>query len=159
MPPSGPRALQSQPPNHSYGHPHAQSHVSTPIPNHPQTPVRPQQQESEAGPSTTVNPYAPRPGGQTPSAAAAAANRLSWSDRKPSFGTGGLSNPIDEDVKPKLEPGDIKPNEAEMAEMRAKEEEARIMAELPQLTIPFGGAQWEADVSVFFTSSCCELRG
>jgi hypothetical protein len=55
---------------------------------------------------------------------------------------------VEEDVKPKIEAVEIKVDEAELAGIKAKEEEARITAELPKLAIPFGGSQWETDVSV-----------
>jgi len=38
-------------------------------------------------------------------------------------------------------------DEAALAEQRAREEEARIMAELPELKVPFTRAKWENDVS------------
>lgn len=43
-------------------------------------------------------------------------------------------------------------NEAEMAELRAKEEEARISAELPELKVPFTSAPWEIEVSQLFAT-------
>jgi uncharacterized linocin/CFP29 family protein len=55
-----------------------------------------------------------------------------------------------EDVKPKTEQEDVKPvlNEAEVAEQRAREIDARITAELPELKVAFGRSRWELDVSV-----------
>ncbi|WWD09289.1 hypothetical protein V865_007412 [Kwoniella europaea PYCC6329] len=38
-------------------------------------------------------------------------------------------------------------NEAELAERKAKEEESRILAELPSLKVPFGGLSWEIELS------------
>ena len=49
-------------------------------------------------------------------------------------------------------------SEAEVAAIRAKEEEARIMAELPPLKVPFGRAQWEIDVSACVMPGRPELK-
>jgi len=38
-------------------------------------------------------------------------------------------------------------DEAELEEQRAREEDARITAELPELKMPFARARWEVDVS------------
>ncbi|ODO11801.1 hypothetical protein I350_00585 [Cryptococcus amylolentus CBS 6273] len=50
-----------------------------------------------------------------------------------------------EDVKPQVEEPVL--SEDQLAEMRAKEEEARVLAELPPVAVPFGGAQWEIDLA------------
>ncbi|WVQ71025.1 hypothetical protein IAR50_000550 [Cryptococcus sp. DSM 104548] len=50
-----------------------------------------------------------------------------------------------EDAKPHVEEPVLSKEEA--AEIRAKEEEAMIMAELPAVAVPFGGAQWEIDLA------------
>jgi hypothetical protein len=46
------------------------------------------------------------------------------------------------------EPETIEPvlDEAALEEQRAREEEARITAELPELKIPFARARWELEV-------------
>jgi hypothetical protein len=38
-------------------------------------------------------------------------------------------------------------DEAALAEQKAREEDARIMAELPELKMPFARARWELEVS------------
>ena len=45
-------------------------------------------------------------------------------------------------------------DEAELAEQKAREEDARIMAELPELKVPFVRAKWENDVSVRSARFC-----
>lgn len=41
------------------------------------------------------------------------------------------------------------PSEAELAEIRRQEEDARISAELPELKVSFASAPWEVEVSPF----------
>jgi hypothetical protein len=38
-------------------------------------------------------------------------------------------------------------DETELAEQKAREEDARIMAELPELKVPFARSRWEVEVS------------
>lgn len=52
-----------------------------------------------------------------------------------------------------MEPEPPVVDEAELEEQRAREEDARIMAELPELKMPFARARWEVDVS------SCPIRG
>lgn len=44
------------------------------------------------------------------------------------------------------------PTEEELQEIKAKEIEARIMAELPQQRVPYSGLKWEHDVSFSIVS-------
>jgi len=126
--PSGPRALQH----------HNQSQHQTQLPNQP-----PQ----------TSTPYAPRlatsstpvePGPITP-------NRLSWAERKNSGFGQGPNEIIEEVGNVEAEPELPLVDEAELEEQRAREEDARITAELPELKMPFARARWEVDVSPCFS--------
>jgi len=47
----------------------------------------------------------------------------------------------------KIEPDQPVVDEAALAEQKAREEDARIMAELPELKMPFVRARWELEVS------------
>ncbi|KAK8865765.1 hypothetical protein IAR55_000912 [Kwoniella newhampshirensis] len=124
--------------------------VSTPEPQQPPPPPPPTQKPN----STVFNPYA------------------STTTRTPVPHSGGSSPHtlgVVDDIKPKVDQiEDFKPtlplnappppppplppslpviNEAELAEKRAKEEETRILAELPALKVGFGGAAWELELA------------
>jgi hypothetical protein len=124
--PSGPRALQH--------HNQNQTQHQTQYPN--QTPQVP-------------NTYPPRPAmGNTPiEPGPITPNRLSWAERKTS-GFGHGPNEIKEEARDvQMEPDVPAVDEAELEEQRAREEDARITAELPELKMPFARARWEVDVS------------
>jgi len=98
-----------------------------------------------------VNPYMPvrpRQGSLPEATPSPTGHRLSWAERKAVETMEAKAEVVVvQDVKPKLEVDDRpRLSEAALEELRAKEEEARIMAELPPLRIPFGRAQWEADL-------------
>jgi hypothetical protein len=74
-------------------------------------------------------------------------NRLSWAERKTS-GFGHGPHEVKEEARDvEMEPELPVVDEAELEEQRAREEDARIMAELPELKMPFARARWEVDVS------------
>jgi hypothetical protein len=75
-------------------------------------------------------------------------NRLSWAERKTSGFTHGPNDIQDEAGYVKSEPEQpMVVDEAELVEQKAREEDARIMAELPELKVPFARSRWEVEVS------------
>jgi len=57
-----------------------------------------------------------------------------------------------------MEPGLPVVDETELEEQRAREEDARITAELPELKMPFARARWEVDVSSHFPDRISFLK-
>lgn len=139
VPPSGPRSERFPPTGPAIpSGPRALQHHN-PIQHQPPSAPQP------------ANIFTSRPStsGSAVESGPATPNRPSWAERRTSGFAHGFNDVKQEtaNVDVKIEQDHPVVDEAELEELRAREEDARIMAELPELKVPFARAKWENEVS------------